>query len=92
MSKAVHILLAIWLLVTPALAAHHDAEHLDDAIADHTQCVLCQVGERDDDLLASGIAPQTATFQPQNPEALKPQAGLTHYLQSESIRGPPASL
>jgi len=92
MSKAVHILLAIWLLVAPALAAQHDAEHLDDAVADHSQCVLCQVGERDDDLLASEVTPHTATFQPENPEALRPRTGLTHYLQSESIRGPPASL
>lgn len=92
MTKAVQIFLALWLIVTPALSVKHDAEHLGDAISDHAQCVLCQVGERDDDLLASELSIQALTFQPANVEALRPQAGLTHYLQSESIRGPPASL
>jgi hypothetical protein len=59
-SSLLRWLAVFWLALTPALAAGHEADHLDGVIGEAADCVLCELSERGGD----GLVPQHRTILP----------------------------
>ncbi|MEM1379914.1 MAG: hypothetical protein AAGH41_04730 [Pseudomonadota bacterium] len=88
------LLLAAFMVLAPALAAAHDLEHLyeQEEDDDHAECVLCEFGDRTDDVAVSAWIgqepPSFGLILPSN----TPSASAAVDLPAAGIRGPPLTL